>query len=173
MAKRKVVFEVSEKELDIADIYAKGASAPIADLVAAKVILEDQIARCKAAADSLDGVIKGKKYEDVAREFIGTSSDSPDDVSPMVVVHTIDDDTIKVTLFSKEDSGFDASGLKEKSVLDSIVPEKYKKRTVTLDTRALEAAFTDGTLEDMLKSYCSVAPSTVTAMRKTVVVKGE
>lgn len=47
---------------------------------------------------------------------------------------------------------------------NAVVPEMYKKHTVSLDKKKLEEAFKDGTLPDPLKPYCSSRTVTITKM---------
>ena len=84
-------------------------------------------------------------------------------------------DKVRVTLSAGTDSGFEVlKELSDKAKLDDdIIPDKYKKKNVTLDKAALEADFTDGTLPTVLKGYCSVCPTEITKLRKTTVKEKE
>lgn len=172
MAIKKEIIIVNEDDLDISTIRKQGDEASIEDVVGAIAILDDQIATCKAVKENLEQIVNGRSLDTICAEIATTRGLYSTDFVPVIEVHMATGETVAVTLSTKTSSGFDASGLKDKAVLDTVVPDKYKKYSVTLDTKALEEAFNNGTLEDLLKSYCSVSPTTITAMRRTK-VKGD
>lgn len=171
--KSYVNIPVEEAGLRLGEIITEGTKAPIEKLIAAKVILEDQAAQCKAAAEALDRSIHGLSFDDIRSTLVDRGIMFDAAATPVVEVSTKLGDLIKVTISETEESGFDISGMKDKSVIETLVPEKYKKVSVSLDAKAIEADYDAGTLPDALKSYCSKAPARVIKLRKSISKKGE
>ncbi len=169
MAKtKKEIIKINEKDLSLKEILKQGADAPIEAKITASVILDDQIARLKAVADRLKEEVKSSKYDEVVKKLTAEGKISSIEAAPVVEISTITGDIISVSMSGGVDSNFDCKELSEKAVMDSLVPDKYKKITTTLDKKAIEADFDDGTLPDILKGYCSKAPTEILKLRKSI-----
>ena len=176
MAKKVTkTITVNETDINVGEIIKQGADAPLAAQIAVKTLLEDQIAQLKAVVEVMDSKIKGNPYEATVKKLIADGVLDSESETPVIEVHTKYGDKVRVTLSAGTDSGFEVlKELSDKAKLDDdIIPDKYKKRNVTLDKAALEADFTDGTLPIVLKGYCSVCPTEITKLRKTTVKEKE
>lgn len=159
---------VKETELAINKILQEGDGARFQDLVAAKVLLEDQISMCKALAETVESTIERKEYASVVKEMqdAGVLSEAEEQIPP-IEIQTKFGNTIRVCTSSGTETKFDLSALKEKPVLDGL-PDKYKKLTVSLDSKAIAAAYDAGTLEDVFRGCVSKTTRPILKLRKTI-----
>lgn len=160
---------VSEADIRLGEIIRMGTEAPVELRIAAQVLLEDQIAQLKSVNDVLKEQIRSTKYDDVVSKLISEGKLPSDSYKPAIEITTKLGDVIKVSLTGDIDAGFEISKeMSDKDILDSVVPDKYKKISTTLDKKAIEADFDAGTLPDVLKSYCSKTPVEITKLRKSI-----
>ena len=168
--KNKQIIKLNEEDLNVKDIL-KNENSPTEQLIAAQIILEDQIESLKAAASIVEGKIKGKKFKDVVTDMSTRgviTTYAWQETSPIVEITTKYGDTITVTLAKGEDAGFTVDKkLSDKATLDSIVPDRYKKVSTLLDKKMIEADFEAGTLPAVLKAYCSKNPTEFLKMKKS------
>jgi hypothetical protein len=166
----KKVFTINEKELNVSKILGAGVTntTPIEQLIAIKVLLDDEVIRYKRYIDFLEEQIKNSDYEEnlKSRGLI----DEGDKVE--VDVKNRYGDNITVYVSKGTDSGFNIDALKEKSVMDSIVPNAYKKISVTLDKKKLESDYDAGILNEEIKRFIKKNPKIITKLRKSI-KKGE
>ena len=164
---------VNEKDIKMSELLKMGASAPICEVLATRAILEDQIANMKAIVDQLNDSIKTSTYSERIKEMVDAKIIPSEDSKPMIEVTTRYGDKITLAMSKGMDSGFVVSdAIKDKAILDSVVPDKYKKVSVTIDKKAMEVDFDEGKLPEILKGYCSKNPTEVLKVRKSV-KKGE
>lgn len=169
MKKISEIVSVKETDLKVGEVVKKGAEAPIEQQVAVLVVIEDQIAQLKAVSEKLKEGIRSTKYDDLVEKLVDEGKLSSKDSKPVVEITTKLGDVIKVTISSDVDNGFSVSKeMSEKEILESLVPDKYKKTTVSLDKKAIEADFDAGTLPDILKGYVSKTPVEITKLKKSI-----
>ncbi len=169
MKKISEIVSVKETDLNVGEVIKKGAEAPIEQQVAVLAIIEDQIAQLKPVIEKLKEDIRSTKYDDLVEKLVDEGKLSSKDSKPVVEITTKLGDVIKVTISSDVDNGFSVSKeLSEKEILESLVPDKYKKTTVSLDKKAVEADFDAGTLPDILKGYVSKTPVEITKLKKSI-----
>ena len=165
--KIKRTIEINEEDISVKDIL-KDENATVEQMIAAQVILEDQIEMLKACTNITTEKIKEKKYDDVVGDF-ETRGLMNSWESPVIQINTKYGGIIEVSLSKGEESGFTIDKkLSDKTVLDSVVPQAYKKVSILLDKKKVEEDFEAGTLPPVLKTYCSKAPFEVLKMRKSV-----
>lgn len=169
--KNKQIITMKEEDMNVKDILRNENSSP-EELIAAQVILEDQIESLKAAATIVEDKIKGKRFDDVVKDMESRGviyTHSWQETSPIVEITTKYGDVITVTISKGEDTGFAIDKkLSDKSTIDSIVPDRYKKVSTLLDKKMIEADFEAGTLPAVLKAYCSKNPTEFLKTRKSV-----
>lgn len=160
-------INIHEKDLNIKKILEEGSNSPIEELIALKVLLDDEIARCECHAKFLDEAIKSLDYEEnmLSRGLIEKGDKVEIDVA------TKYGDTIAVSVSKGVEKNFNIDALKEKKTMDSIVPDKYKKTSILLDKKKIETDYEAGTLSEEMRSLIKNAPRLITKIRKTL--KGE
>ena len=166
---RKWYGEITIKEEDIKlkDILSDDNATPEM-LIAASVILEDQIESLKACANIVDEKIKSNKFDDVIADAASRGLIQSWE-EPKITIETKYGGKIIATIAKGEDDGFKIDkALSEKSTLNSVVPAAYKKTSVVLDRKKIEDDFNAGVLPTILKSYCSKSPTEYLRVRKTV-----
>ncbi len=165
---------INESDLKVSDVLKMGASAPITQIAAAKAIVDDRIGTLKALSESCDKLLKGKTYSEAIDDLVDKKILPDADYRPIITVKTNYGNTITLAVTQRNESGFEISDdIKDKSVMDSIVPDKYKKVQVVLDKKAIENDFDNGTLPALLKGYCSKAPREAVMIRKSVKPTGK
>lgn len=166
----KKVFNIEEKDINVGKILRAGVTnaTPIEQIIAIKVLLDDEVTRYKGYIDFLEEKIKNSDYEANLKSR-GLIEDG-DKVE--VAVKTRYGDDITVTVSKGTDSGFNIDALKEKSVMDSVVPDAYKKISVTLDKKKLESDYDAGLLSEDIKRFIKKDPKIITKLRKSI-KKGE
>ena len=166
----KKVFNIEEKDINVGKILRAGVTnaTPIEQIIAIKVLLDDEVSRYKGYIDFLEEKIKNSDYEANLKSR-GLIEDG-DKVE--VAVKTRYGDDITVTVSKGTDSGFNIDALKEKSVMDSVVPDAYKKISVTLDKKKLESDYDAGLLSEDIKRFIKKDPKIITKLRKSI-KKGE
>ena len=162
---------IKENDLDIAKLVANGTKKP-EEMIAAIVVLEDQIAALKHLDDHIREMIRTTKYEDILESLESRALIGDKESKVAIEVTTKLGEVVTATIYKDIDSCFQvAKDMSDKTVLDTVVPEKYKKVSVLLDKKRLEEDFEAGTLPDTLKIYCSKSPVEVTKIRKTMARK--
>ena len=159
---------IKEEDINIKDILKDEEAAPEM-LIAASIILDDQIESLKACSTVLDEKIKNQKYDDIVKRAKDEGKLQNWKDEPEYVIETRYGGKIRVRIAKGEDDGFQIDKkLSEKSTLDSVVPDRYKKVSVLLDKKEVEKDFNAGTLPPLMKSYCSKSPFEFLKVRKTV-----
>ena len=166
----KKVLVIKENELKVGKILKEGITnaTPVENLIAAKVLLDEEISKYKAYADLLDETIKNTDYEKNMKDR-GVINDG-DKVE--VAIETVYGDTISVSVSRGLDSGFDIDALKEKAIMDTLVPDAYKKINVTLDKKKIENDYELGLLSEDIKRFIKKNPRMITKLRRSI-KKGE
>lgn len=159
---------VSETDVRVSEILSSGDHADFEQLLAAKVLLEDQISKCKVASEMLTQALGNRTYGSVVSELQSRGILSPsDDTLPMFEIQTKFGDSVKISVSSGTETKYDLSRLKDKGVFDGL-PDKYKKISTTLDARAVESAYESGALEDLLSKNVIKTVRPVLKLRKSV-----
>lgn len=159
---------VNEKSINVSEVLSSGDHAEFEQLLAAKILLEDQISKCKAASEMLAQVISGRTYGSVVAELQERGILTPsEDKLPVFEVQTRFGDSVKISVSSGTETKYDLSRLKDKGVFDGL-PDKYKKISTTLDARAVESAYESGALEDLLSKNVIKTVRPVLKLRKSV-----
>lgn len=166
----KKVFSINEQDINVGKILRAGVTnaTPIEQIIAIKVLLDDEVTRYKGYIDFLEEKIKNSDYEANLKSR-GLIEDG-DKVE--VAVKTRYGDDITVAVSKGTDSGFNIDALKEKSVMDGVVPDAYKKISVTLDKKKLESDYDAGLLSEDIKRFIKKDPKIITKLRKSI-KKGE
>ena len=170
MAKRKLTWdiEVNEKEVSIGNIVKNKGKGKTQDVIAAIVLIDEQIAQLKSVNDMLKEKLKNEDFDTIMDEFVMDDDLPCKDYTPVIKVKSKYGTEIKVVLSADTENNFEVSkDLSDKSLLDSIVPDKYKKYSVTLDKKVMESDYLSGDMPEILKRYCKTSPETVTKMKKT------
>lgn len=165
---------VQEKDINVSDIVKMGDGAPVELQVAAWCILKDTIEKLKdnvsqltTVCGAVEGRVTSKKYEDVMKRLVDEGKIWSVDDKAVFKVTTKDGGVINVSMSAGVDKRFEIDpALSAKSTMD-IIPEKYKKVSVTLDKAAIEGDYDEGLLPDLLKSYCNKAPVDIIKLRRT------
>lgn len=162
---------VKETDINIGKIIKEDIRNP-EELVAAILVIEDQIGALKHYDEHLKEVLRTTKYEDILDSLASRALIGDKEEKVVIDVTTKLGEKIGATLYEDVDSCFVvAKDLSDKAVLDTVVPDKYKKISVLLDKKKIEEDFEKGTLPDTLKIYCSKSPMKITKIRKTIAKK--
>ncbi len=165
----KETIRIKEDEFNLGKVLKQGSSASIDQKIGALTLIENQIARLKVCQDSLKAEISSSTYEGAVAELTAAGKVSAESAQPVVEIIRKSGEVISVLLMDGSDNGFEISKeIKEKAVLDGLVPDKYKKVSITLDSKAIENDFESGALPDILKPYVSQHPKKVLKLRKTM-----
>lgn len=171
MAKTKNVT-INEKDFNVGEVINMGASAPVISQIVAETLIKDQIAQLKAVQEVLETRIKGTPYSETVKKLIAEGHIDSEDEKLSIEVLTVYGDTVKISISGGEDDGFEVSkDLADKELMETVVPDKYKKVNITLDKKAMAADYDDGTLPTALKGYCSKCPVEITKIRRSVAKK--
>lgn len=157
-----------EQDLKLSKILTKPSEAPIEEIIATSAILEEQMAQLKAANEQLKQLIITTKYDlavaDLAKrgKMIGGCG------KPVIEVETKLGTTISVSMYSAVDPCFSIDKeLSDKEILDSVIPEKYKKISIALDKKQIETDYRAGTLPDFIRDRCKESPVEILKTRKS------
>ena len=162
---------INENDIDIARIIANDVKKP-EEMIAATIVLEDQIAALKNLNDNIKEKLRTSKYDEILESLESRALIGDKEGKVAVEVTTKLGEVVTATIYKDTDSCFEVSKcMSDKAILDTVVPDKYKKVSVLLDKKRLEEDFEAGTLPDTLKIYCSKSPVEITKIRKTVAKK--
>lgn len=177
MAKKKAKHNVSidTSTLEISKIIKQGKDAPLGHRIAAVTMMkgridaiEAQVNEWKAAYEAVYNAISTNSYEDLKKQYEEESGEilgEDTDLEFTIISKTAG--TFKVTLKGDTDKRFEIdAGLKAKATLD-MVPDSYKTTTISLNKKAIEKAYDEGTLPDYIRKFCSSAPIDITKLRIT------
>ena len=190
MAKKKLTKEIVVKEPSmtaVRGIFATredGAGLTVApgahleDKIAARAKLDEKISALGQMRDMLSADIESISLEDAIKDLIARGLLSSDYETPVIVIDAgVSKDGTKlpdlaITLTAKESTGFSVDSCVKSSNEEiwRIVPDKYKERKETLNKKALEKDYFDGTLAEdspVLKGYCSDSPTSGISTRTT------
>lgn len=175
MAKKQVfhIIDINEKDVNLKDTIKGVASAPFSDLVVTSIVLDDQIEKLKTANEKIKDVINKSKYDDVIDKMVKEGVLDSHQERPLIAIETMFGTKISVTLLKGIDDGFEIDkAVSEKSIFDTVVPDKYKKVIQSLDKKQIEEDFDNNTLPSVLKGYCSKNPTEILKIyKKTEKVK--
>lgn len=177
MAKRKAkhIVTVDTTTLKISEIIKQGKGAPLEHRIAAVTMMkaridaiEAQVNEWKAAYEAVYNAISTNSYEALKKQYEEESGETLDENTDLEFnVFSKTGGTFKVTLKGDNDKRFQIdAGLKAKATLD-MVPDSYKTTSVTLNKKAIEKAYDEGTLPDYIRKFCSSAPIDITKLRIT------
>ena len=117
--------------------------------------------------------IESTEYDSIIKNLVDTGLLSSESESPEFVIKAKDGTKIAVTMSGAHDDQFEVdTSLAAKSTLD-MVPDQYKKVSITLDKKAMEADFNAGVLPSALKRFCSKNPVDITKLKVAFVKEEE
>lgn len=167
-------ISVKEAEINLGNIISEGVKAPAEMMIAAQALIEDRIARLKIINEALKLSIKNSRYENLVEQLAKEGKISSKEIKPIVEISTAMGDTIKVNISKGVDAGFAISDkMTEGEIFETLVPNRYKKTQVSLDKKAVEKAFEDGSLPEILKGYVTKTPVEIVKLRKTIIEGGK
>lgn len=172
MATKKLTWDinVNETELKISEIIKNKGEGNPQDVIAAIALISEQIARLKSVNDMLTEHIREKDYDAIVDSLTDEGYLPSRDYAPVIKVKSKYGTEVKITLSSDVENNFEVSkDLSDKALMDTVVPDKYKKYSVTLDKKVMESDYLSGAMPEILKRYCKTSPETVTKMKKTAI----
>lgn len=157
----EVIIEVEDLTYAQAkDVVMQGSSACIEHRIAAAQILSELGEGLTKLSEQLTKSVEETSLDDIQSDLVerGLCHVTGTDFTPVIKIG----DRVKIKLSSKDKKTFNV--LKEIKDVESLIPDKYLKKTVAIDKAAFEKAYEDGTLEDIFKSYVSSTTSVITKM---------
>lgn len=172
---KKCIVDVKETEISVKEVIKIGEEAPIDQRIGAWVILKDtyeklteDASQIKVLLSALESGITDKPF-DVMIERLKKDGKIGEGEKPVFRVETKSGEAVEVHVNASVDKRFEIDpSLSTKAAL-GLVPDEYKKVSVTLDKKVIQNSFEDGTLPEFMRKLCSSAPiDTVKLLRKKV-----
>ena len=114
---------IKESDLDIAKLVANDIKKP-EEMIAAIIVLEDQIAALKHLDDHIKEMIRTTKYEDILESLESRALIGDKESKVAIEVTTKLGEVVTATIYKDTDSCFQvAKDMSDKTVLDTVVPE--------------------------------------------------